>query len=206
LTPADLVEDRTQIAASLCDIAQAYGGKGAGGWLPVDRNQTTSLRRRLLADRPNDRAIGLAWQPTGSALGGLEPFAPLLDVPGIRWVALPMGGMTPALSQLLSAPNLPLIYESIWMSNGLGSVAGTLAALDLLISSEDLAATLAGAVGKPVWKMASVNAHWSWGIEGSANKWHPTARVIRVTPETLMAETLMAELARFVGADRKESE
>ncbi len=46
LTPADLVEDRTQIAASLGDIAQAYGGKAAGGWLPVDRNQAASLRRR----------------------------------------------------------------------------------------------------------------------------------------------------------------
>jgi tetratricopeptide (TPR) repeat protein len=208
LTPADLIEDRTQVAASLADLAQAYGGKAAGGWLPVDRNQTASLRRRLVADRTNDRVIGLAWQPTGSALGGLEPFAPLLDVPGIRWVALPMGGMTPALSQLLSAPNLPLTYESTWTSNGLGSVAGALAALDLLISSEDLAATLAGAVGKPVWKIAGVNAHWSWGIEGAASKWHPTARVIRAgqAPETSMAETLMAELAQFVGADRKESE
>jgi hypothetical protein len=133
---------------------------------------------------------------------------PLLDVPGIRWAALPMGGMTPALSQLLSTPNLPLIYESTWMSNGLGSVAGTLAALDLLISSEDLAATLAGAVGKPVWKIAGVNAHWSWGIEGGASKWHPTARVIRAAqaPEAPMAETLMAELAQFIGANRKESE
>jgi tetratricopeptide (TPR) repeat protein len=207
-TPTDLIEDRTQIAASLADIAQAHGGKAAGGWLPVDRNQTASLRRRVVADRTNDRVIGLAWQPTGSALGGLEPFAPLLDVPGIRWIALPMGGMTPALSQLLSAPNLPLIYESTWTSNGLGSIAGALAALDLLISSEDVAATLAGAVGKPVWKIAGVNAHWSWGIEGEASKWHPTARVIRAaqTSETWAPETLMAELAQFVGADRKESE
>ena len=55
LTPADLVEDRTQIAASLGDIAQAYGGKAAGGWLPVDRNQAASLRRRARG-RP-DRMI-----------------------------------------------------------------------------------------------------------------------------------------------------
>ena len=208
LTPADLVEDRVQIAASLADIVQAYGGKSASGWLPVDHVQTASLRQRVQGDRPKDRVIGLAWLPTGSALGGLEPFAPLLDVSGIRWVALPMGGMTPALSQLLSAPNLPLIYESTWTSNGLGSVAGALAALDLLISSEDLAATLAGAVGKPVWKIAGVNAHWSWGIEGATSKWHPTARVIRAaqTSETRAPETLIAELAQFVGADRKESE
>jgi hypothetical protein len=51
--------------------------------------------------------------------------------------------------------------------------------------------------------MAGVNAHWSWGIEGATSKWHPTARVIRAAQVT---ETLMAELAQFVGADRKESE
>jgi hypothetical protein len=203
LTPADLIEDRAQIAASMADLVQAYGGKSASGWLPVDRAQAASLRQRVQADRPNDRVIGLAWQPTGSALAGLEPFVRLLEVPGIRWIALPTGGMTPALSKLLSAPNLPLLYESTWTSYGLESMAGVLAALDLLISSEDVAATLAGAVGRPVWKVAGANAHWSWGTEGAASKWHPTARVIRAgqTPETLMAE-----LAQFVGADRKESE
>ena len=25
-----------------------------------------------------------------------------------------------------------------------------------------MAATLAGALGKPVWKIAGANAHWSW--------------------------------------------
>lgn len=195
LTPTDLVEDRTQIAASLADIVQAYGGKPAGGWLPADRAQTASLRQRLLAGHANERIIGLAWQPTASALGGLEPFAPLLDVPGIRWVALPMGGVTQALSQMLSAPSSPLIYDAAWMSDGLGSIAGMLAALDLLISGEDLAATLAGAAGKPVWKLAGVNAHWSWGSEGAAVKWHPTARVIRATQAS---EALIADLAQFV--------
>jgi hypothetical protein len=194
LTPAELIDDRTQIGASLADMVQAYGGNPAGGWLPADRVQSASLRQRLLAGHPDDRIIGLAWQPTGSALCGLEPFAALLDVPGIRWVALPMGGVTPGLSQMLSAPNSPLIYESTWMSNGLGSIAGMLAALDLLISSEDLAATLAGAAGKPVWKYAGVNAHWSWGIDGAETKWHPTARVIRAAQAT---ETVIADLAQF---------
>jgi len=195
LTPTDLVEDRTQIAASLADIVQAYGGNPAGGWLPADRAQTASLRQRLLAGHANERIIGLAWQPTASALGGLEPFAPLLDVPGIRWVALPMGGLTQGLSQMLSAPNSPLIFDAAWMTDGLGSIAGLLAALDLLISGEDLAATLAGAAGKPVWKLAGVNAHWSWGSEGAAAKWHPTARVIRAAQAS---EALIADLAQFV--------
>jgi hypothetical protein len=124
----------------------------------------------------------LAWQPTNAARGGLEPFAPLFEIPGIAWVALPMGNVAPALAQYLARPDCPLTFDPAWSRDGLSSLAGLLAALDLLVSGEDLAATLAGALGKPVWKIAGVNAHWSWGAAGETSKWHPTARVFRHAP------------------------
>ncbi|HEV8389627.1 MAG TPA: tetratricopeptide repeat protein [Dongiaceae bacterium] len=179
LTSADLIEDRTQIFASLADLAAGYAKNLAGGWLPADRATAASQRQRLLAGETNTRLVGLAWVPTGAAQGGLAPFAPLFEIPGIRWAALPMGPITPALAQFLSAPGCPLIFESTWMRDGLGSIAGLLAALDLLISGEDLAATLAGALGQPVWKIAGANAHWSWGADSAGSKWHPTARIFR---------------------------
>jgi len=75
-----------------------------------------------------------------------------------------------------------------------------LAALDLLISTEDLAATLAGAMGKPVWKFAGSNAHWSWGAAGAGSKWHPTARILRAGggTESLIA-VVRADLVQFAG-------
>ncbi len=183
LTPADLIEDHTQIAASLGDLISAYPRTPSGGWLPVDRADAASRRVRLVTGGGQRRVVGLAWQPTASPHGGLEPFAPLLEMPDICWVALPMGNVNSALAQFLSAPGGPLLFESTWFRDGLGSVAGLLAALDLLISAEDLAATLAGAIGKPVWKIAGIGAHWSWLAEGAGSKWHPTARILRAGQE-----------------------
>jgi hypothetical protein len=86
------------------------------------------------------------------------------------------------------------------MRNGLDSVAGLLASIDLLISTEDLAATLAGALGKPVWKIAGANAHWSWAAESATSRWHPTARIFRKAQgvEQLMP-AIGAGLEQFTG-------
>jgi hypothetical protein len=87
------------------------------------------------------------------------------------------------------------------MRDGLESVADLLASIDLLISTEDLAATLAGALGKPVWKIAGPNPHWSWGAEGATSKWHPTARIFRAVQgmEHVMPR-IRAELEHHAGA------
>jgi tetratricopeptide (TPR) repeat protein len=201
LVPADLIADRTQLCASLGDLAAGYPRTLSGGWLPYDRAATASLRGRIDAAAPKRRIVGLAWQPTSSPLGGLEPFAPLIETATVCWVALPLGTIAPTLARFLSEPGCPLAFESSWLRNGLGSLAGLLAALDLLISTEDLAATLAGALGKPVWRIAGAGAHWSWGAEGDCSKWHPTARIVRAVQnvEPLMP-TLRADLEQFAGA------
>jgi len=179
LAPGDLVADRTQIAGSLGDLISAYPRIPPGGWLPFSRAQAAARRTRFLADGAETHVVGLAWRPTGSAHGGLETFAPLFQISGIRWVAVPMGPVSPMMAQLLATPGGPLIFDTTWLHDGLGSITERLAALDLLISSEDLAATLGGALGKPIWKVAKVGDHWSWLAEGASSKWHPTARIYR---------------------------
>ncbi|HKP25740.1 MAG TPA: tetratricopeptide repeat protein [Dongiaceae bacterium] len=179
LKPADLIDDRIQLCASLSDIAAAYARTSTAGWLPFDAAAAMSRRACIRTDAGKSRIVGLAWQPTNAALGGLEPFAPLFEIPGITWVALPMGNVAPALAQFLAQPDCPLTFDPAWSRDGLAAIAGSLAALDLLVSGEDLAATLAGALAKPVWKIAGVNPHWSWGAAGEKSKWHPTARIVR---------------------------
>src|SRR5688572_29203987 len=199
LTPANLIEDRTQICGSLADLAASYPKNLDGGWLPFERTKAASQRSALQGSA--GPIVALAWQPNASALGGLEPFEPLFETPGVSWVELPMGAVSAALAQFLSAPCCSLRFETIWMRNGLDSIAGLLASIDLLISTEDLAATLAGALGKPVWKIAGANAHWSWGTESATSRWHPTARIFRTAQgiEQLMP-AIGAGLEQFTGA------
>jgi tetratricopeptide (TPR) repeat protein len=199
LQPGDLIADRTQICGSLADLAASYERTPRGGWLAHDRAEAATRRSRLQTGAR--RLVGVAWQPTAAPLGGLEPLAPLFDTPDTRWLAIPMGTVAPALAQLLSAPGCPLIFESASMRDGLESVARLLASLDLLITSEDLAATLAGALGKPVWKIAGRNPHWSWGAEGARSARHPTARIFRSSQggDQVIAD-IRAGLEHFAGA------
>jgi hypothetical protein len=174
-----LIEDRIQISANLGDLVATYPRTPSGAWLPVDRASAAAHRLRLQGSTPGSRIFGLAWRTTSSSLGGLEPLRPLLEMPGVRWVALPMGTVSSSLAQVLSAPDAPLVFEPGWLQGGLGSMAESLAALDLVVSIEDLAATLAGAVGCPVWKISAAADHWSWLADGHSSKWHPTARIFR---------------------------
>ena len=79
------------------------------------------------------------------------------------------------------------------------ALADRIAAVDLLVSAEDLAATLAGALGKPVWKIAGTADHWSWLSDSATSKWHPGARIFRTSGDTAAASGLRTELERFTG-------
>jgi tetratricopeptide (TPR) repeat protein len=201
VTAASLIENRTQLWASLADLVASYPRSPAGGWLPHDRAEAASRRSALQANEAKDRVIALAWQPTASTLGGLDPFMSLFETQGVSWVALPMGPVAAPLAQFLSQAGCPVRFETTWMRNGLVSVAALLASVDLLISTEDLAATVAGALGKPVWKIAGANAHWSWGAEGTRSKWQPTARIFRAAQgEEQAIPAIRAEIEQDTGA------
>ena len=203
LTPGDLIAERTQLCASLSDLAATYTRGPAGGWLEHDRAAAAAHRARWLAGGAGARVIGLAWQTGDAPHGGLAPFIGLLEVPGIRWVMLPVGAVPPALSELLAAPDSPLVFEPAVLGTGLDRIAAVLGALDMVVSGEDLLATLAGAIGKPVWRIGGPAMHWSWLAEGAASKWHPTARIFRGAGGTAPSMTdIRTELEHFAGAVR----
>ena len=67
LTPANLIEDRTQICGSLADLAASYPKNLDGGWLPFDRTKAASQRSALQGSA--GRVIALAWQPNSFGAG-----------------------------------------------------------------------------------------------------------------------------------------
>ena len=64
-------------------------------------------------------------------------------------------------------------------SDGLLTLAGTIANLRLVITVDTLAAHLAGAMGKPVWVLLQKEADWRWLAEGGTSPWYPTMRLFR---------------------------
>lgn len=180
LLPADLASARCQVAASLGDLALAQDRGARAGWLPHD-HAAAAQRRAAYLGAAGGKLVGLSWRLADTKCHGLEPFAPLLEIPGIRWVALPGGQASPGLERFLASLGDAVIYDPATQSD-LPHLAEQVAPVDLLIAGEDLTATLAEALGRPAWKLCGDADHWSWRAEGEASKWHPGVRIFRPDP------------------------
>ena len=63
----------------------------------------------------------------------------------------------------------------------LDEFAAAVAATDLLLTVDTMAAHCAGALGHPLWIMAPYSPHWCWSVERDRTPWYPTARLFRQT-------------------------
>jgi hypothetical protein len=202
LAPADLISGRCQLAASLGDLAMAYDRSPRGGWLPYDKTESAARRSAYLG-AAGGKLVGLSWHVADTLCHGLEPFAPLLEIPGIRWVALPVGARSPMLAKFIASLGEAVIYDA--NAKGYGDLAqfrDQLAPLDLLIANDDLSAMLAEALGRPVWMIVTASGHWSWRGEGASSKWHPGVRLFRAEAgaRDQTIEALREALAQEAGA------
>jgi len=124
----------------------------------------------------------------------LAALAPLLAVPGVRWVHLQPGMAAPA-------------GFADW-TDAIGDFADTaaaMAALDLVVSVDTAAAHLAGALARPLWLLLPHAAEWRWLRERLDSPWYPTARLFRQARPgdwSGLATEAAAELAAAVAGER----
>jgi predicted O-linked N-acetylglucosamine transferase (SPINDLY family)/ADP-heptose:LPS heptosyltransferase len=154
--------------------------------IPYLRASPEALARwhRRLADVKGMK-VGIVW--AGSPLHkndrarsiGLEPFAALLDIPGVSWHSLQVGERARDLARLPAGPAKDAVTD---LADGLTDFAETAAAitnLDLVISIDTAVAHLAGALGKPVWIMLPFDPDWRWLLGRGDSPWYPAARLVR---------------------------
>lgn len=122
--------------------------------------------------------IGLAWTAGKWNQARVIPFGyigSLLDLPAQFWSLvedknLQAGQMTEGVG-----PRLRHLGKEIDSIVGLAAV---LSNVDLVITSDTLAAHLAGAMGVPVWVLLPYAADWRW-MQGETSPWYPTMRLFR---------------------------
>jgi tetratricopeptide (TPR) repeat protein len=137
--------------------------------------------RARLAPASRTIRIGLAWagnprQKSEPRRGvGLDRCAPLLEVPGTRWVSLQVGPRAADIARLSGGTIIDLSAEL----TDFAETAGVIANLDLVITSDTAVAHLAGAMGRPVWILLMHTPDWRWMRGRSDSPWYPTARLFR---------------------------
>ena len=126
--------------------------------------------------------IGLIWQgnPRARADAGRSPplavLAPLLSLPGARFVALQKSD---GLAQLRRSEFADRIVAPGEALGDFYETAHAVAALDVVVSSCTATLHLAASLGVPVYAMLKYHADWRWLNEVETSPWYPSIRLFR---------------------------
>jgi tetratricopeptide (TPR) repeat protein len=147
---------------------------------PADKAAAWRVR---LARPPGVRAtVGLVWGGNKDHANNrnrstrLDQLAPLLALPGLRFVSLQKG--EPA-EELRQSPWREQVLDLDGELNDYTDTAAAMEAIDLLISVDTSVVHLAGAMDKPCWVMVAHGPDWRWLREGEHTAWYPSLRLIR---------------------------
>jgi tetratricopeptide (TPR) repeat protein len=191
--PADQPEAKINLAAlafdawvPLLSLPHWFGIEpatipGAPYWAP-DASRVAFWRNAVTAaGRAGAPKVGLVFQANPAAANYTErsmqvdELRPLLAL-DLDFVDLQHG---PAGRALAAAR--PGIIDPFPAEVPLDEFAAALAATDLLITVDTMAAHCAGAMGHPVFIAVPHSAQWFWGHDRSTTSWYPSARIVRQT-------------------------
>jgi Flp pilus assembly protein TadD len=139
-------------------------------------------RQMALRRRPGCRAIGLVWASNPAHPNRmlrdvpLTQLRPLLEIPGIDWFGLQVGG---AAGDIAAAGLSDCVHDLSAQINDFADTAAAVAALDLVITVDTSMPHLVGAMGKPCWAMISTAREWRWSGQEETSLWYPTVRLFR---------------------------
>jgi hypothetical protein len=152
-------------------------------YLVPDRLEQARLRARYADGR---KIVGLAWHTKNRKTGqsrsiDLSLLAPLFALAGIQWVSLQYGEHD-TLEKQAAAANAPILIDrEVDQLSNMDSFAAQVAAMDLVITIDNSAAHLAGALGVPTWVLLPFAPDWRWLLDRDDSPWYPSIRLFRQT-------------------------
>jgi hypothetical protein len=185
LFAADLV-----VQASLFDLAAVFRHRpeDCTGALPLraDPQRSAALRARYRQgqDLP---LVGVAWHSSNKDIGApksapLTALTPFLSLPGFRFVDLQYGNRAEDRAALKDSAGIDLLFDpEIDQLQDLDGFAAQVAAMDMVVTTSNTTAHMAGALGKPTWLLLhkGYSPHWYWGRGDETTPWYPSLRLLR---------------------------
>jgi hypothetical protein len=157
----------------------------ADGYLRADPERAAQLRARIKPD--GAPVIGLSWRSVNPKVGQsksalLTDFAPLLNIPGLRFIDLQYGDT--AAERVMLAQEMGVAVDridEIDNTNDLDGLAALITACDAVVTVSNTTAHLAGALGKPTHVLVPFGRAqlWCWFKHGDTSPWYPRVRLYR---------------------------
>ena len=176
-------------------------------WIP-DQNRVAAWRSHFNGrGRSGTPKVGLVFQtnPDGASFVEksmtVDDVLPLLSFDGVDFVNLQHGPAGRALAE--AAPRMIDPYRA---QVPLDEYAAAIAATDLVISVDTMAAHFAGALGKATWLAVPHSPHRAWGLDGETTPWYPSIKIFRQSKRRDWSgaiETLTTELSEKFASSSK---
>lgn len=179
-------------------------------YLFADEAKVQQLRARLGGGR--QPVIGLSWLSRAERFGELKSLSlralePLLTRPGLRFVDIQYGNTDEERNAVCKALGISIDrLPDVDPYGDMDGLAALLRACDLVVSTSNTTAHLAGALGVPTLLMLpfASGRHWYWHELRSDSPWYPSMTLFRqraVGDWSDIAAAVTAEVAaRFPGA------
>lgn len=126
--------------------------------------------------------VGLVWSGSATYKGNAfrsfshRDYLPLVDLPGVQLFSLYKG---PYLEPFHQDGSDAFIVDTASSDRDFADCAATMAAMDLVITSDTVSAHIAGSMGIDVWTVLHWDAFWVWTHEGNETPWYPGMRLFR---------------------------
>jgi hypothetical protein len=198
----------------LGDLAGRYGldVKRLGDAVPYlqfDQAKAISLRQAYLSALNADRLIGICWRGGDIAIP-LSDWMPVLRTSGSGFVSLQAGPAQQEMHDVFDSMNLAAVRDPlIDPQSNLRGYAAQIAAVDLVISIDEVPVHLAGALGVPTICLLPRVTDWRWfENDRQDSPWYPTLRLYRQTVDgdwSTVMEKIASDLAELADAVERTS-
>ncbi|MFZ2446069.1 MAG: tetratricopeptide repeat protein [Syntrophobacteraceae bacterium] len=121
---------------------------------------------------PGQLKVGLAC---GNEVS-LSDLRPLFNIPGVQ-----IWDLHPAMKavEAKGEPSSMAVFSGVFEKFDLADLAAMIQNLDLVVSTDNYVAHLAGALGKSVWLLCRFSASWVWLLQRQDSPWYPTMKIFR---------------------------
>ncbi|HEY2761310.1 MAG TPA: tetratricopeptide repeat protein, partial [Pirellulales bacterium] len=142
----------------------------------------TARFMQQFATQNSGKKIGISWRTSESGPEAsrnsipLSYWKPLFKLPDISWFNLQGGDCRAEVAKAEANFRNAASSENQF---DLDSVAGKIAALDLVISVDNTTAHLAAAIGTPTWIALREPANWRWFANRDDSLWYGSVRLFR---------------------------
>jgi len=165
-------------------------------YLKSDRAKTSHLRKKLA--RPNRIVCGISWRSKNADFGAdksitLAALQPILSCNGVEFVDLQYGDTAAEREHLQQTHGIRVQHlDEIDNKDDIDGLAALISSCDIVITTSNVTAHLAAALGKPTLVMLpnSPSLFWYWHRDRIDSPWYPTATLIRQKKPSLWQEVI----------------